>query len=115
MGARHGYSSRRHDCVYGDHAHDHHLAQVAAAPQTWDQGAEMAQHARLRIEAGVQVYCFDPHSLWPRGTNESTDGLLRQHLPEGTNLSAHSADESHCRGGLPQGGATQNSELASAR
>ena len=53
----------------------------------------MAQHAQLRIEAGVAVYFCDPHSPWQRGTNENTNGLLRQYFPKGTDLGGHSADE----------------------
>ena len=69
------------------------LPQQLRRSLTWDQGVEMAQHAQLRTEANLEVYFCDPQSPWQRGTNENTNGLLRQYFPKGTDLTRHSRND----------------------
>lgn len=62
-------------------------------PFTWDQDTELAEHKQFQVETGIPVFSCNTASPWRRGSNQNTNGLLKQHFPKGTDLSVHSAEE----------------------
>ena len=84
-----------HDAEHVQQAIIDKMASLPKLPRNspaWDQGAELALHKQIGASLDMRVYFCDPHSPWQRGTNENTNGLLRQYFPKGTDLSAYPED-----------------------
>jgi IS30 family transposase len=84
----HGAEAVRDAMITATHA----LPLALRRSLTWDQGIEMARHTEITLATELPIYFCDPHSPWQRGTNENTNGLLRQYFPKGTNLATHTAE-----------------------
>jgi IS30 family transposase len=87
------------DSKHADHVAERISQEIRRIPEelrktlTWDQGRELASHRQLKAAANIDVFFCDPHSPWQRGTNENWNGLLRQYMPKGTDLSVHTQQD----------------------